>query len=102
MSLNDLRHTGEEFRDLRDADAGGKARRGDHQPQSLEASVIMADRNVKLRPITTGRREPDAPDGVELDERADTGDEHGSLNEQRRVDGGERLTVVHGDARRST
>ena len=28
------------------------------RPQSLEASVIMADRNVKFRPITTGRREP--------------------------------------------
>ena len=27
-------------------------------PESFAASVIIADRNVKLRPITTGSREP--------------------------------------------
>ena len=46
-----------------------------------------------------GQPGTDAPDRVELDQRADTGDEHRGLDEQGRVDGGERLAVVHGDAR---
>lgn len=49
--------------------------------------------------VVTTQARADAPDGIELDERADTGDEHGGLNEQRRVDGGECLSVIDGDAR---
>ena len=71
----------------------------DHQTIILRGKRHHGRKERKAQAHHDRQPRTDTPDGVELNERADTGNQHCRLNEQRRVDGGECRAVVNSDAR---
>ena len=79
-------------------DAAADNDRADHK--AVVSGRERHHRRQKRKAQAHHDRKPgaDAPDGIELNERADTGNKHGRLNEKRRVDGGECHAVIDRDA----